>query len=154
MSKIKVNSNVGNFLKKNKVKICALALATTMVTTLGACSNKKQNETIDTQSIISSNSESYYSDYYTVLRAHFTKNADDICVYKNLDDIKNAYLIHEVVYKETPIYNVDSDGNRYVDHYDKEVVKNFGYEISYEDAEKAGIVEFLESKVVETSKIK
>ena len=145
MSKININSNIGEFLNKNKVRICAIALSTVMVGSLSACRlNTNKVENSSTTSI-----SQQYEQELLKMKENIIKNIENMQVMKDEHNGNGAYQISEELFEEYPIYETDEKGNKYVSRYGQ---KSRGiwldYTVSYEDAEKMGIKELLESNVV------
>ena len=145
MSKININSNIGEFLNKNKVRICAIALSTVMVGSLSACRlNTNKVENSSTTSI-----SQQYEQELLKMKENIIKNIENMQVMKDEYNGNGAYQISEELFEEYPIYETDEKGNKYVSRYGQ---KSRGiwldYTVSYEDAEKMGIKELLESNVV------
>lgn len=145
MSKININSNIGEFLNKNKVRICAIALSTVMVGSLSACRlNTNKVENSSTTSI-----SQQYEQELLKMKENIIKNIENMQVMKDEHNGNGAYQISEELFEEYPIYETDEKGNKYVSRYGQ---KSRGiwldYTVSYEAAEKMGIKELLESNVV------
>jgi len=149
MSKININNNIGDFFRKNKVRISAFALSTIMLGSLVACKTNDKNKT---ESLPTSISQQYEEDLLK-LKANIEKNIKHIEVVK--DDENKAYQITESKYKQDPIYRIDENGKRYIWGYSEEALMYYTeYTVSYEDAVKLEIDELLESKLIGYTKTK
>lgn len=145
MSKININSNIGEFLSKNKVRICAIALSTLMVGSLAACKSNSNEIAASTITSISQQKEQEL----LKMKENIIKNIENMQVIKDEYNGNGAYQISEELFEEYPIYETDKNGNKYVSKYaEKSRGIWLDYTISYEDAEKMGIKELLESNVV------
>ena len=108
MSKININNNIGDFFRKNKVRISAFALSTIMLGSLVACKTNDKNKT---ESLPTSISQQYEEDLLK-LKANIEKNIKHIKVVK--DDENKAYQITESKYTpQEPIYGFNKNGDRY-----------------------------------------
>ena len=151
MSKININSNIGEFFRKNKVRIGAIALSTVMLGSLVACKPNTKTTVESTFTTISQQQE----DILAKQKANIQKNIRHMEVIKDDYNGDGAYQVIQALYKETPIYEYNENGEKYVARYHEEFKHIYQeFTVSYIDAEKMGVVELLESQVVGYTKSK
>lgn len=143
MSKLNINNSIQNFLKNNKIRICAIALLTLIPISL--CSCKAKEKTTTNSSIVIEQEDNN-------LRNHIIKNIDNINVVENQQ--VGGYYIYEEIYKEIPIYAINENNKKYIKDYEKNFVGYDQYFIQYEEAENLKIHELLKSRKCLTYKNK
>lgn len=135
MSKLKINDSIAIFLKKNKIKISAIALIGVIITSSALLNYKKTNKntTLDKYNQMFSNIE------------YCLKN--DNSNVEVIKDENGIYTITEYNYKEIPIYDINKNGEKIVTGYKKELSKSSKYSISTKQSEELGLTELLEAKL-------
>lgn len=146
MSKLKLNNSILDFLKRNKIRICALSMCSCIMTggiLLQNIINENKN------SSITQNEERIQS--FNQLKKRLELNSTNIEVIKNDN---GWYKLIDYNYKETPIYTINEDGERIIVGFIGEPICEIEYSFSAKKANELGLTELLESKINKNSKTK
>ena len=134
MSKLKINDSILNFLKKNKIKICALSFTSAMIITSCGITNFQ-----DKSNIV----KDKYKTLFNRIEYSLKNNSSNIEVKKNEN---GSYTITEYTYKEVPIFDTDENSQKIITGYKKEVTSWIEFYLSSKQAENLGLTNLLEEK--------
>ena len=134
MKNLKINKSISTCLKNNKIKISAISLTTVIITTCGII--VYQNK------IDKNNSTNKYNQMLNNIETCLNNSSNIEVTFKN-----GIYTITEYKYKETPIYNINENGEKIIENYEKVFVKSNKYSISAKQAEELDLTSLLESQL-------
>lgn len=139
MSKINSKKSLIDVLNSNKIKLTAGLLTFTMIGTFSGCNlnDKEQAVTTTTE-----------QNHLEQLKNRIESNIDNIYTVK--DDEYEQYIISEYIYREEPMYETNTNGEKYIKYYESKCTSILTYNISYENAEYLGLTEILDEKLTGT----
>ena len=134
MKNLKISESISTFLKNNKIKISALSLTALIITTCGIITyQKKANK---------NNTTNNYKQMLNSVENCLNNSSNIEVTFEN-----EIYTITEYNYKETPVYNINENGEKIIENYKKDFIKSNKYYISAKQAEELDLTSLLESQL-------